>query len=519
MMKRLNMTLCLLGALLGTAAAERPNVLFIAVDDLKPVLSNYGDTTVVSPNFERLADQGMTFLNAHCQQAVCTASRASLMTGLRPDQTRVWDLKTKIRDENPDVVTIPQHFKANGYHAVGVGKLYDSRTVEGFIKDDPLSWSRPFVVYPKNPDSEYGFLNQDFVARVRAEREVHPELNDWNLRVKVLKGIPPYEGTEEVADEAYADGQIAATAIDLIEELAPSDQPFFIALGFFKPHLPFVAPKQYWDLYRTEQFEANPVRSRPEGSPAYHFQPGWELRNGAFSGVPLLSDPNPVPDETAVQLIHGYYASVSYIDSLLGKVLDALEASGEADNTIIVLWGDHGFHLGDHGMWCKHTNYEQATRVPFMIVDPRDTKRARGVTSDSTVELIDIYATLCDLAGITAPTEIEGVSLTPVLDDPDFEIKPYAVSQFTRDLAGHEIMGYAWRDARYRYIEWIDSDFRGGDYNGPILDIELYDYQEDPQETLNLATDPRYAEALAEMQRKANSYRRNHAIYTPANTL
>jgi iduronate 2-sulfatase len=495
-------------------SANRPNVLFISVDDLKPLLSNYGDSTVVSPNFQRLADQGMTFLNAHCQQAVCGPSRASIMTGLRPDQTRIWDLKTKIRAENPDVVTIPQHFKANGYNSVGVGKIFDYRSVEGHTKDDPISWSRPYVVFVKNPDVEFGCLNPKYVAKVRAAREAHPDLGHWDFLTKVLKGAPPYEGTEAVEDEAYDDGQIAASAIRLIEELAPADQPFFIAVGFKKPHLPFIAPKKYWDLYSPDQFEPNPLSVRPEGSPEYHFQPGWELRNGTYAEVPPLSDPSAIPDHTAVKLIHGYYASVSYADAQLGKVLDALEASGEAGNTVIVLWGDHGFHLGDHGMWCKHTNYEQATRVPFMIVDPRDAKLVAGSSSESNVELVDIFATLCDLSGIDEPAGIEGTSLKPVLNNPKKKIKPFSVSQFTRYFDGRKIMGYAWRDPRYRYIEWIDMRFDEGDFNGPVLDIELYDYQEDPQETRNLSGDPAYAEVLSDMQRKAAVYKRIHGITT-----
>jgi iduronate 2-sulfatase len=516
LMKRI-VTYCLLlvvtlsGAL---ADALRPNVLFISVDDLKPLLSNYGDTTVVSPNFQRLADQGMTFLNAHCQQAVCGPSRASIMTGLRPDQTRIWDLKTKIRAENPDVVTIPQHFRANGYNSVGVGKIFDFRSVVGHTKDDPISWSRPYVVFAENPDSEFGCLNADYVAMVRAAREVHSDVGHWDFLTKVLKGAPAYEGTEDVADEAYDDGQIAASAIGLIEELAPSEEPFFIAVGFKKPHLPFIAPKKYWDLYSPDQFEANPLRERPEGSPEYHFQPGWELRNGAYADMPPLSDPTAIPDYTAVKLIHGYYASVSYADAQLGKVLDALEASGEADNTVVVLWGDHGFHLGDHGMWCKHTNYEQATRVPFMIVDPRDENAKQGATSESAVELVDIFATLCDLARIDEPAGIEGTSLKPVLENPNKQIKPFAVSQFTRYFEGREIMGYAWRDTRYRYIEWIDIRFDEGDFNGPVLDAELYDYLEDPEETRNLVNDAEYAVVLEDMQRKASVYKRIHGIDT-----
>jgi iduronate 2-sulfatase len=516
----LRICLFFIGSLVGLLHADQPpNVLFIAVDDLKPLLANYGDPIVHSPNFEKLAEQGVTFTNAHCQQAVCGPSRASLMTGLRPDQTRIWDLKTKIRAENPDVVTIPQHFKLNGYTAVGVGKLFDFRSVEGHVKDDPASWSRPYVQFPTNPDEEFGLVNPDFVQRVRETKRQLRAAGDATPLKKALGGTPPSEGTEAVADEAYDDGRIAATAVALLEELAPLDEPFFLGVGFKKPHLPFVAPKPYWDLYDPTQFDLAALKQRPEGSPEYHHQPGWELRNGSYSGVPLLEADGDLPDATARQLIHGYYACVSYIDAQLGKLLDALEASGEADDTIIVLWGDHGFHLGDHGMWCKHTNYEQATRVPLMVVDPRNKAVVRGAQATSPVELVDIFASLCDMAGIEVPVGIEGTSVRMAMENPHKAIKPYAVSQFPRWYEGREIMGYAWRVARYRYIEWIDIRFDEGERSGPVLDIELYDYESDPAESRNLAGDPAYTEVLAEMQRKALDYKHTYGIDTTGRRL
>ncbi len=500
-------------------AAEKPNVLFIAVDDLKPSLSNYGDKLAISPNFERLAGQGMTFTNAHCQQAVCAPSRASVMTGMRPDKTRIWDLKTKIRDENPDVVTLPQHFKANGYTAVGVGKIYDFRSVQGHTQDDPDSWSRPYVIFDKNPNDEFGLINPDYVAEVRAKKQALRVAGDKTPIKKAMGGSPAYEGTERVGDDAYDDGQIARSGIALIEELAPKEEPFFIAVGFKKPHLPFVAPKQYWDLYSEDQFKPHYLTERPEGSPEYHHQPGWELRNGSYSGVPLLAEKGGIPDETAIQLIHGYYACVSYIDAQLGRVLDALEASGEQDNTIIVLWGDHGFHLGDHGMWCKHTNYEQSTRVPFMIVDPRNKDLIAGGQSPASVELVDIYSTLCDLAGLERPEHVDSTSLKPILSNEYKHVKPAAVSQFPRHYEGREMMGYSWRTPQYRYIEWEDTRFREGGVAGPIIDIELYDYYKDPNETKNLAADPNYADTLADLQRMASIQKRIVRAGTEAELL
>jgi arylsulfatase A-like enzyme/dienelactone hydrolase len=476
-----------------------PNVLFIAVDDLKPLLGCYGDPIVKTPNIDRLASKGTVFLNAHCQQAVCGPSRASLLTGLRPDSTRVWDLKTKIREMTPEVVTLSQHFKLHGYESVGTGKIFDFRSVEGHEQDDPASWSRPYVVFPKNPDAEFGCVNPAFVQKVRALRD--QGINGHGELVKALGGTPPIEIDQDVPDSTYEDGAIAETGIALLQELSASDTPFFLAVGFKKPHLPFVAPKKYADLYEPKQFALASVKTRPEGSPEYHWQPGWELRNGAYCDVPLLDDPAPVPDDMQLRLIHGYYACVSYVDAQIGRLLDALEQSGKADNTLIVLWGDHGFHLGDHGMWCKHTNYEQSTRVPLIFVDPR---LPGGQTNKSPVEFVDIYPTLCDLSGLPIPKPLEGISLSPILKDSNSSVKPVAISQFPRFVSdGVEAMGYAYRDERFRYIEWIQKDYRAGETGGTLIAEEFYDYEADPQETQNLIDDPAYSEPIQKLRNTA----------------
>lgn len=500
-----------LGALVITGAAragippasgaEPPNILFIAVDDLKPMLGCYGDKTIRTPHIDDLASKGTVFLNAHCQQAVCAPSRASLLTGLRPDSTRVWDLKTKIRDENPDVVTLPQYFKQHGYTAVGTGKIFDFRSVEGHTRDDPASWSRPYVVFPGKPDLESGVLNKAFVQEVR--RLKADGVKGAQLK-KALGGTPPVEIDQDVSDDVYDDGRIANTGIDLLKELSSADAPFFLAVGFKKPHLPFVAPKRYADLYRRDQFKPHPVRERPDGAPKYHWQPGWELRNGSYRGVPPLDDPAPVSDEMQVSLIHGYHACVSYIDEQIGRLVSALEASGKAGNTVVVLWGDHGWHLGDHGMWCKHTNYEQSTRSPLIIVDLRN---ETGQRAAAPVEFIDIYPTLSELAGLPVPDVLQGVSLVPILQDPSASVKPVAVSQFTRHVGPGEGMGYAYRDGRYRYIEWVHVDFRGGKRGGTVVDREFYDYEVDPRETRNLVNDPEYADEVARLEHIAASFR------------
>ncbi|MBI9020636.1 MAG: sulfatase [Verrucomicrobia bacterium] len=479
---------------------ERPNILFIAVDDLKPMLGCYGDTLIQTPNIDRLASQGTVFLNAHCQQAVCGPTRASLLTGLRPDTTKVWDLKTRIRDILPDVVTLPQYFKQNGYTAVGTGKIFDPRSVDSQTVDDPASWSRPYSQFPRNPDEEFGCVNPEFVAKVRALEA--RGIKAQNKQKKALGGTPPVEIDQDVPDSAYDDGRIADTGITLLKELAPKDEPFFVAVGFKKPHLPFVAPKKYADLYERSQFHVAEIKEKPIGAPDYHWQPGWELRNGSYSDIPLLNEGLPIPDEMQITLIHGYHACVSYTDAQVGRLLDALEASGEADNTIVILWGDHGWHLGDHGMWCKHTNYEQATRSPLIIADLRNPKAQQ---SSSPVEFLDIYPTLCELAGLPTPGTLQGVSLTPILNDPSASMMEAAMSQFPRGISkGVEAMGYSFRDTRYRYIEWIKKDYRAGESGGEVVARELYDYETDPLETRNRVDDPAYAETVARMEKLAD---------------
>ena len=497
-----NLFIYIIACLTFTASAEKPNILFIAIDDLKPMFGCYGNTLVKTPHVDKLAEEGTVFLNAHCQQSVCAPSRASLMTGLRPDTTQVWDLKTKIRDRLPEVVTLPQYFKQHGYTAVGTGKIFDFRSVQGRTHDDPLTWSRPYVVFPKNPASEFGYLDPDFLKKIKTLKTSGLKTSEIKKR---LGGFPPVEINMDVPDNAYDDGLIAETGIRLIQELAPEESPFFIAVGFKKPHLPFVAPKKYADLYRRSQFQPNPLQQAPQDAPEYAVQPGWELRNGSYSDVPRLEDTKPFSAALQTELIHGYYACVSYIDAQIGKLLAALEASGEADNTVLVLWGDHGFHLGDHAIWCKHTNYEQATRVPLIIADLRTPK---GQTSREPVEFVDLYPTLCELADLPLPTLLEGDSLKPLLEHPTRPVKSAAVSQYPRVAPGHgNVMGYAFRDRRYRYVEWRKAD--------QVIDHEFYDYQKDPQETQNLMERPEYQREINRMKGIASAYHAKWNTFQP----
>ena len=498
-------------------ADEPPlNVLMIAVDDLKPAIAAYGDPHAVTPRLDQLAQRGTVFLNAHCQQAVCAPSRVSLLLGLRPDTTGVWDLHTRFRKVLPDVVTLPQHFKQAGYHTAGVGKVFDYRSVDSPTREmDARSWSEPFVYLRGDPRHYFGFRNPDTLARIDAAITdlggVERLPDNYRERLEVVFGEQGRPSTDraDVPDNAYRDGRVTDIAIDQIEQhAAHPDRPFFLAVGFYKPHLPFNAPEPYWSLYDRESLPLAEFTRLPDGTPRFVGHNSAELRNA----YDLRDAPWIIPEDKQRELVHGYYACVSFIDAQIGRLIDALDRTAQAQRTIIVLWGDHGWHLGDHALWCKHSNFEQATRSPLIIVDPR---RPGGVRTSAPVEFVDLYPTLTDLAGLDPPPHtLHGVSLQPLLTDPDADVKPVAVSQYPRKFEGRPAMGYAFRDRRYRYVQWRQTDYRNGEFDGPIVATELYDYEVDPLETRNLAEDPAYAGALARMHEHARVFH-ERAASTP----
>ncbi|MEM1166519.1 MAG: sulfatase [Planctomycetota bacterium] len=504
-----------LGTLAPTAAAEPMNILFIAVDDLRPALACYGDEHAITPNIDRLAARGTIFANAHTQQAVCAPSRISLLTGLRPDTTQVWDLKTRLRDHLPDAITLPQHLRSLGYATVGMGKIFDIRSTDQQL-DEP-SWSIPFQDVSSPSDDTFHYRDPEHVELVLTKKQAAREagVRGWRA-VRDFIGTRPSTDQADVPDNAYPDGAIADKGIEWIETLAPEEEPFFIAVGFKKPHLPFNAPSRYWDMYDRDQFERPVSTSLPDGAPEIAFQDSWELRGG-YTDVPERGVP--VPEEDRKRLTHGYYACVSYIDTQVGRLLDALDASGEADQTVIVLWGDHGFHLGDHGMFCKHTNFEMATRVPLIFTAPQ--VAANTAPHRGPVEFVDVFPTLCDLAGIPAPEGLHGLSLRPAMIDIERDVKPIAVSQYPRNhTSANALMGYSVRDRRFRYTEWRRSDGLGPG-TGRVVHRELYDYETDPHETRNVADDPTYA---AERARLAKHLREADVIgpdphHTPTESM
>ena len=451
----------------------RPNVLFFAIDDLRTDIGCYGHPEAKTPNIDALAKRGMVFRRAYCQQAVCSPSRTSLLTGARPDTTKVYDLVTHFRDHIPDVISLPQHFRENGYHVVGMGKIFHP----GY--DDPKAWSEPHRNGP----------GENYVLPENKQRMSKGESKAKAAKAKGKAAGPqrgePFE-MADVPDNAYHDGSLADMAVAKLKELKANDQPFFLAVGFLKPHLPFNSPKKYWDLYDPSKLKLADNPFKPKDAPPYAVTDFGELRN--YFGVPQTG---PVSDELARKLIHAYRAASSFTDTNVGRVLAELDRLGLRENTIVVLWGDHGWKLGEHASWCKHSNMENDANAPLILAAP--TAKAKGQSTRALVEFVDIYPTLCDLAGLSLPSHLEGTSFKPLLDDPARSWKSAAFSQYPRSHEGRPLMGYAMKTDRYRFIEWRDRQ------TGQPITHELYDHQTDPAENQNIAPRPENNDLLTKL--------------------
>lgn len=462
----------LLLALVASAHAEKPNVLLICVDDLKPLLGCYGDPTVKSPSIDGLAKRAVQFDRAYCNQAVCSPSRNALLVGLRPQTLGIYDLPTNFRRSRPDAITLPQYFKQHGWRTEALGKIFH---VGHGNTEDEVSWSVP---HWRSNAGSYALPENSVKKETSGARKADRDL---------MRGAP-FESAD-VPDNTYPDGALADEAIVRLRAAKErAGEPFFIALGFLKPHLPFVAPKKYWDLYDRAAFKLAEVHTPPEGAPAYAPQTGGELRR--YAGMPEKGD---FPDDLQRTLIHGYHAATSYTDAQIGRVLEEFEKLGLAKNTIVVLWGDHGWHLGDHAMWCKHTNYEQAAHIPLIVAAPG---AKAGVKTQSLAESVDIYPTLCDLAGLPAPAGLDGRSFAVTLRDPAAPTKEHIIHVYPRSTPEKgALIGRAIRTARYRLVEWKPP---GG--AAEQAEFELYDYENDPLERKNLAaTQPEVVARLRAM--------------------
>jgi iduronate 2-sulfatase len=454
------------GASAAAPANPRPNVLFIMADDFRAELASYG-SVARTPNLDRLARRAVQFDHAYTQQAVCNPSRSSMLTGRRPDTLHLWNNGTHFRELNPDVMTLPLWFKQHGYTTRCTGKIFHNwHTLE---KGDARSWSAPeFLFYANHADDKpqvQGELSQDHAKAPKCE-------------------------CRDVPDEAYYDGRVAAEAVRVLGEIA--DKPFFLAVGFWKPHAPFNAPKKYWDLYQRAALPPLDPR-RPEGAPDLAFHDSREL-------LGLPPNQTKLTPEQVAEWRHGYFANIAFMDAQLGKVLDALDRSGASDRTIIVFVGDHGYHIGEHSLWGKTSNFELDARVPFFIATP-DGKNA-GRRTDSLAELLDLFPTLVELCHLPKPPGLEGANLAPVLRDPAARVKPAAFTQHPRPAYYDRepektplAMGCSVRTALVRYTEWRDWK------TGEVVARELYDAKRDSAETRNVVG----LSGLAAAQREAES--------------
>ncbi len=488
-----------------SADEVRLNVLFIAIDDLKPELGCYGAERVISPNIDAIAEEGTVFLNNHCQQAVCGPSRASLLTGMYPDQIRIWGFDM-IRERNPDIVTLPQHFKNHGYTTVNISKIFDYRTVDKGM--DTISWSWPYFPMGKDMESWYAeetgpvaayFYQSEKVKRVFEEKQALAREQGGNPNQMTHELIKPATECLDVPDHAYKDGVFALKAMEDLEILSGTGQPFFLAVGFERPHLPWTAPKKYWDMYERDEIDLASFRKHAANDKDYFYTTSNELRSysdeDGEDAYGKLADGIPLSDSVSRQLIHGYLAATTYIDAQVGMIMARLDSLGLKENTIVVVWGDHGWHLGDHGIWGKATNFEQATRSPMIIsapgIDP-------GRTAVPT-EFVDIFPTLCDLAGIPYRDSLAGGSVRSLMEGKTTGTE-YAYSQYTRE----DRMGYAIRSDRFRYVEWIAegphtiTGTAAPDFSN-VADTQFFDYKEDPMEKVNVSGFPKYEEQEAKL--------------------
>ena len=450
---------------------KRPNVLFIAVDDMRTDLGCYGHKIVKSPFIDKLAVRGTLFNRAYCQQAVCNPSRASLLTGMRPSSLGIWDLPTHFRQTHPKVLTLPQLLKQAGYHTVNIGKIFHNWRQDDF-KGDALSWSVPAEMH----------YNTHGADKAVVKGELPPNL------IKV-----PRCEMRDVPDEAYFDGRIANKAVAALQKLKDRDEPFFLAVGFWKPHAHFNAPKRYWDMYDRKKIDPPANPNPPKDVPEIALHDSREIMRGFKNARPG----GKLTQEDVITLRHGYYAAISYVDAQVGKVIAELDRLGLAENTIIIFWSDHGYHLGEHGLWAKTSNFELDARVPMIIATP---DHKGGQRSDVLVELLDLYPTVTELCSVSKPGHVEGVSLKPVLDNPRFTVKPAAFTWHPRPAYPPngtlpKVMGYSMRTEKYRYTEW--RQFK----TGKVVARELYDHTRDPWESVNLVGDPDWVVTVGELSK------------------
>ena len=470
---------------------EMPNVIFISFDDLRPELGCYGNDEIKTPHLDEFAEGSVVFLNTYCQAAVCQPSRASYMTGLRPDSIRSWHLGDHHRGAFPDVVTMPQYFHEFGYHTVSIGKIFHNHVPDSVSFDEPDLRPAAYKTSEMiDRDAESFYYDEDIIAEHTRRREQW--IKDNPERAKGYGagwGYGPGVECSEAPDHAFYDGAQTDLALETIARVKEKDAPFFLALGYYRPHLPFVAPRKYWDLYERDSISMATNPYLPADAPVFAMNSTYEL-GACYDIKDYVKHPadGSLPDSIAKILKHGYYASVSYVDACFGKLMSGIREMDLDQNTIIVIIGDHGWKLGEHNSWCKQTNYEIDTRVPMIVYAPG--LKGAGQKSDKLCELVDIFPTLCELSGIDLPDYLQGTSMVPLLKDPHREWKSAIFSQFHRRPRitpdGQRYMGYGMRTERYHYIDWYYWD---NEEKVPLgfVSSELYDHENDPDENNNIA--------------------------------
>ncbi|PWG06654.1 iduronate sulfatase [Polaribacter aquimarinus] len=446
------------------------NILFIAVDDLRTELNCYGASHIKSPNIDRLANNGIRFTNAHVQQAICMASRASVMSGVRPEKYGIYTGEP-VTDVLPEILTMNQFFKQNGYNVASFGKIYH------FGEDTKNQFGSDFI----KPVSTWEGMGYVTKAAIKQQS------------LNTITGRGPAYESAKVHDTLYQDGLNTLNAIRKLEGLKKDGKPFFMAVGLTKPHLPFNAPQKYWDMYPEASISLTELKERPKNTSKHTLRTGGELGN--YYGMPKLYED--IQDSTAITLRRGYYACVSYADAQVGKLLDKLDELGLKENTVVVLWGDHGYKLGDYGSWCKWSNMDIDTKIPLIFNVPNG---QRGKVFKHPVEALDLYPTLADLCNLEQPAQLEGKSLVSILNNPKQKLKTklYAYSIWPHNRWNYDktVMGYSVTDHRFNYVEWVQLK------TGEVLERELYDHKNDPKETINIIKEHQYNDVINELSKK-----------------
>lgn len=453
-------------------------VLFIAVDDLRPEINCFGRKKLHTPNIDRLASRGTQFNRAHCQVPVCMPSRASLLSGIRPDRRQLSHIAQICVNGEP---TLPGYLKSKGYDTISIGKVYH------WNDDDPESWTKRYT------DT---FYERDLVCDGYCSGYQLEENLNGRTYGKKRRNESALTECVDAPDNAYPDGVIAERAIEVLRGSKEHDEPLFLAVGFYRPHLPWAVPKRYWDLYRRDEVDLadNPFFPKDGIGKSMlcdlmHY--GDDEVNATYSDFGAYRDDDfpTLSEGKQRECIHGYWASVSFTDAQIGKVLDELERLDMKEDTVIVLWGDNGWHLGEHKLWSKATSFEESTRIPLVVAVPGITS---GERSAALVELVDLYPTLCDLTGLECPVHLEGYSVVPVLDDPE---RPWKTGVFSRIQDAQTII-----TNRYRFTLYSDATPEGDVTHRPNAGTcELFDLEKDPKENVNVAKHPQYLNVVREM--------------------